>query len=52
MFKNRLFEEEEQELACKIMLKEDNNMSFYQITPKEELPKSLQKMSFQTLNSK
>lgn len=27
-------------------------MSFYNITPKEDLPKALQKMHFQTLNSK
>lgn len=27
-------------------------MSFYKIISKEELPKNLQKMSFQTLNAK
>lgn len=34
------------------MLKESNSMSFYDIVPKDELPKNLQKMSFQTLNTK
>ena len=36
----------------KILSKDSNQMSFYDITPKEELPKTLQKMNFQTLNSK
>ena len=38
--------------ADKILLKESNKMSFYDIVPKDELPKNLQKLSFQTLNTK
>ncbi len=40
------------ETAKRIISKDLNNISFYNILPKEELPKYLQKMVFQTINLK
>lgn len=51
-YKERVKEMEVQETAKNILKKDVNNISFYQIMPKEELPKYLQKMVFQTINHK
>lgn len=50
--KDNLFDIERRKTMERILSQEANRMDFYKITPKEDLPKSLQKMSFQTMNTK
>jgi hypothetical protein len=50
--KERVRELEEEAVCADILGRETNSLEFYRITPKEELPKFLQKMKFQTLHLK
>jgi len=50
--RERIREVEEQSLRRGILQRDTNCLNFYDITPKEELPKFLQKMRFQTLHLK
>lgn len=50
--RERVREVEEESMRRGILQRDTNNLDFYHITPKEELPKFLQKMRFQTLHLK
>jgi hypothetical protein len=50
--RERLQEIEEETMRKGILHRDTNSLDFYAITPKEELPKFLQKMRFQTLHLK
>lgn len=49
---SRIKEIEDQATCSKIVNRDTNNLNFYKITPKDELPIFLQKMRFQTLHLK
>ena len=51
-FAGQLREAEEASVSQNLLCRDTNTLNFYKITPKDELPKYLQKMQFQTLHLK